>query len=57
MTRSRITTSGVSAAGQPVQRRLAAVGLGDGEALALQHRLDQAALGGIVVDDQDRLGH
>ena len=35
----------------PVERRLAALGLGDGEALALQHRLDQAALGRIVVDD------
>ncbi len=29
----------------------------DGEAFALQDRLDQPALGRIVVDDEDRLGH
>ena len=33
------------------------LGVDDGIAFALQHRLDQAALGRIVVDDQDGLGH
>ena len=41
----------------PIQRRIAGIGLGDREPLALQHRLHQAPLRRVVVDDQDRLGH
>ncbi len=48
---------GRQARGQTVQRRLAPVRLHDREALALEHRLHQPALGGVVVDDQDGLAH
>ena len=43
--------------GQARHGRVAAFRMGDGEALALQHRLDEAALGRVVVHDKDRLGH
>jgi hypothetical protein len=36
---------------------VAALGVGDGESVALEDRLDQAALGRIVIDDEDRFGH
>jgi hypothetical protein len=42
---------------EPRQGCVAGIRLADGEALALQHRLDQAALRGIVVDDENGLGH
>jgi hypothetical protein len=45
------------AAGQAVERLLAALGLGHGEALAFEDRLDQPTLSRIVVNDEDRLGH
>jgi len=35
----------------------AGLGVGDGQALALQHSLDQATLGRVVIDDKNRLGH
>jgi hypothetical protein len=57
ITRSSITASAGAPAISCVDRLLAALGLGHGEAFALQHRLDQAALGRIVIDDKDRLGH
>ena len=48
---------GGAAGDQPVDRLLAGFGMGDSQALALQHRLDQPPLGRIVVDDENRLGH
>ena len=38
-------------------RRIAAVGRHHVEAEAARHRFEQAALHGIVVDDEDKLGH
>jgi hypothetical protein len=40
-----------------LERRVAALGLGESETLALQDRLDQPTLGGIVINHKDRLGH
>jgi len=37
--------------------RIARLGVGDGEAFPFQDRLDQPALGRIIVDDKDHLGH
>jgi hypothetical protein len=31
--------------------------MGDGEAVPFQHGLDQPALGRVVIDDEDGLGH
>jgi hypothetical protein len=48
---------GRAAGGKPFDGLVAAFGMRHEEALALQHRLDQAALRRIVIDDEDRLGH
>ncbi len=48
---------GPTALGEPVDRLAAAFGMDDGIALAIQHRLHQSALGRIVVDHQNGLGH
>jgi hypothetical protein len=36
---------------------IAALGVGDRETVAFKHRLDQAALRRVVIDDKDRFGH
>ena len=57
MTRSSRTTSAGAAGRQALDRLVAALGVGDREALALEDRLDQPTLRRIVIDDEDRFGH
>ncbi len=48
----------VSAArAQAIDRLFAVFSMDDNQAFALEHRLDQAPLGRIVIDDENRLGH
>jgi hypothetical protein len=43
--------------GQEIERRVAGIGVRDVEALAFDHRLQEAALRRVVVDDEYGFGH
>ena len=50
-------TEAETALGQVIEGGVPGLRLGESKALTLDHRLNQAALGGVIVNHKDRFGH